>query len=65
MNWYLSLDANRFTQSQQECVMNLYVMQQAVQVMSIYDKEAASKGMQQLGSIVSQYQSRGGQMPQQ
>lgn len=63
MVWYTSLRQDRFMQSQQDCLMHLYIMNNAAQVASLYDKALAGKLMKQLNADASIYEGRGGRMP--
>ena len=62
MSWYLSLGQNHFNSSQRECMMNMYVMQQLVDIYARYDKALAKKKMAELQKVVTLYESRGGTM---
>ena len=62
MSWYLSLGQNHFNSSQRECMMNMYVMQQLVDIYARYDKALAKKKMAELQKVVTMYESRGGTM---
>ena len=62
MNWYLSLKQSRFTASQRDCMYNLYIMQQIVDMIAPYDKAAADKKTVELNHLMSTYQSRGGSL---
>ena len=62
MNWYLSLKQSRFTASQRDCMYNLYIMQQIVDMIAPYDKAAADKKTVELNRLMSTYQSRGGSL---
>ena len=62
MSWYLSLGQNHFNSSQRACMMNMYVMQQLVDIYARYDKALAKKKMAELQKVVTLYESRGGTM---
>ena len=62
MNWYLSLNQSRFNASQRECMINLYVMQQLVEVVAIHDKVLYKKMSIEMTQIVNAYENRGGRL---
>ena len=64
MRWYLHLNGNRFAQSQRECLTQFYIMQHLVSLMEDVDKQKADKLMNDLNTIYSAYESRGGQIPE-
>ena len=61
MTWYCSLSPTRFAQSQQECMMQIYVLQQALAVADIIDPAYADKLEKDFNNITMAYQSKGGQ----
>lgn len=63
MRWYLSLDANRFSMAQRDCLYQIYVMQSLIDLAEVMDSARADKMVQQLSSTVNTYQGRGGIMP--
>ena len=62
MNWYLSLKQSRFNASQRECMINLYIMQQLVEIVAIHDKALYKKMSIEMTQIVNAYENRGGQL---
>ena len=64
MDWYLSLDGNRFAQSMQDCALNLYVMREGISILEKVDKAAADRSMRDFIRIVNTYESKGGKIPQ-
>ena len=64
MRWYNSLTGNRFQQSQQDCLYQIYVMQSVYEMMSDLDKKRADQMANEFTAIISTYQQKGGQLPQ-
>ena len=62
MKFYLSLSQGRFTQSQNDCLTQLYVMQRITQIASLIDEGMASKLEEKLNSLAAAYSARGGQV---
>ena len=62
MKFYLSLSQGRFTQSQSDCLTQLYVMQRITQIASLIDEGMASKLEEKLNSLAAAYSARGGQV---
>ena len=62
VEYYLSLPQSRFTQSQNDCLTQFYVMQRISQIAEIVDENLAKKMDQQLNSYGATYTSRGGQL---
>ena len=60
MLWYCSLNGNRFAQSQQECMMQLYIMQQAISVAEMIEKPFADQLEKEFNGISMVYQGKGG-----
>ena len=64
MIWYNSLNGSRFAQSQQDCMMHLYILNLCAQTASMFDKSLEQRIMVQLDQDMKTYQGKGGQMPQ-
>ena len=64
LEWYMSLNDNRFSQSHNECITQLYVMQRLNRTTEMIDKALAEKQMKQIENYFARYSSRGGQFPQ-
>jgi hypothetical protein len=64
INWYLSLQGQRFTGSQNDCVMHIYIMQQIVKNASKTDPIWSNKKAAELEQFMQTYQSKGGQFGQ-
>ena len=62
MVWYNSLSGMRFTMSQQDCLMNLYIMNNCLQTAAMVDKVWAGKLQATLNADVHLYQGKGGRM---
>lgn len=60
VRWYLSLQGNRFTMSQNDILRNIYMMQATAEVEQLVDEKKAEKMMKQLNSLYSAYQAKGG-----
>ena len=63
LSYYLSLDANRFAQAQNDCIRQIMIMQSACEVASMVDQKTAKKYEDQLNKLYTLYHGRGGQMP--
>ena len=63
LSYYLSLDANRFAQAQNDCIRQIMIMQSTCEVASMVDQKTAKKYEAQLNKLYSLYHGRGGQMP--
>ena len=63
MSYYLSLDANRFAQAQNDCIRQIMIMQSTCEVASMVDQNTAKKYEDQLNKLYTLYHGRGGQMP--
>lgn len=64
MVWYNSLNGSRFVQSQQDCMMHIYVMSLCVDTAEIFDKALAKKLEAQLNADAATYHGKGGVLPQ-
>ena len=62
--WYLSLSKDRFLMSQRDCMLQLYVLNQALEVANSFDPAEARRINGILNRVAQQYSARGGQMPQ-
>ena len=63
LSYYLSLDANRFAQAQNDCIRQIMIMQSTCEVASMVDQKTAKKYEDQLYKLYTLYHGRGGQMP--
>ena len=60
MQWYCSLDGMRFSSSERDCMLHIYLMQQMLDVQDMISEEEADKKEQQLGAYMHLYQAKGG-----
>ena len=60
MTWYCSLDGYRFEGSQRDCMIQLYVMNQLVDLQTAIDEKKGEQKNQQLDAIVQLYHAKGG-----
>ena len=65
MQWYNSLDENRFAQSQYDCLRQIYTMNLCLDVAPIIDSKWSDQLMKKFEGSVRVYQERGGQLPMQ
>ena len=63
LSYYLSLDANRFAQAQNDCIRQIMIMQSTCEVASMVDQKTAKTYEDQLNKLYTLYHGRGGQMP--
>lgn len=63
LSYYLSLDANRFAQAQNDCIRQIMIMQSTCEVASMVDQKTAKKYEDKLNKLYTLYHGRGGQMP--
>ena len=63
LSYYLSLDANRFAQAQNDCIRQIMIMQSTCEVASMVVQKTAKKYEDQLNKLYTLYHGRGGQMP--
>ena len=65
MNWYLSEDNTNFLAAQRDCMTQLMIMQQTVEVANMCNRQMAAQEARIVNALFGQYRARGGQMPQQ
>jgi hypothetical protein len=65
MNWYLSEDNTNFLSAQRDCMTQLMIMQQTVEVAQMCNRQMAAQEARTVNALFGQYRARGGQMPQQ
>ena len=63
LNYYLSLNNDRFIQAQTDCIRQIMIMQSTIEVTEIIDRNLAKKYESQLNNLYTLYRGRGGQMP--
>ena len=62
--WYLSLNNDRFLQSQEDCLRNIMIMHQVSENAAMTDKKLAAGYDGRMKMFYNSYRARGGQMPQ-
>ena len=60
MQWYCSLDDMRFSSSQRECMINLYIMNQLLDLQDQIDPKISEKKDQQMQGLIQLYHAKGG-----
>ena len=64
LTFYCALDGSRFSSSQHDCMIQLYVMQQIVDVQELVDQKKADQLDQQLQGYMQLFESKGGSFGQ-
>ncbi len=64
MMWYCSLDGYRFDGSQRDCMIQLYVMNQLLDLQTAIDEKKGAQKDQQLEGLIQLYHSKGGRFEQ-
>jgi hypothetical protein len=62
--WYCSLDGYRFDGSQRDCMINIYAMNQLVDLQTSIDEKKGTQKDQQLEGLIQLYHSKGGRFEQ-
>ena len=65
MDWYLSLSSDHFSQSMNDCIRELTIMQQANEVANMIDPKLAKTTGKQFQYMFNMYRGKGGVLPQQ
>ena len=60
LQWYCSLDGYRFDGSQRDCMINIYLMNQLVDLQASIDEKKGAQKDQQLEGLIQLYHSKGG-----
>lgn len=60
--WYLSLNGNNFSMSQNDVLTQLYIMREILSVSELVDKNLAKKQTVTLNMLMNLYQSKGGRL---
>ncbi len=63
-NWYLSLDGSNFQGSMNDCIKQMYIMQQLNQITRLFDTKLAAKQEKEFNSFYNRYRGKGGQIPE-
>ena len=62
MMWYCSLDGFRFESAQNDCAIQLYIMQQLVALGDTFDKKWSDKRLQELTNLMTLFEQKGGNL---
>ena len=60
VNWYLALDGARFSSSQRDCVINIYIMQQTMGIAKSTNPAWAAVKEKEFGTLYKRYIQKGG-----
>ena len=60
LQWYCSLDAARFASSQRDCMINIYLMNQILNLQDTVDQKKSAQKEKQLQALSELYYSKGG-----
>jgi chromate transport protein ChrA len=63
VGWYLQLNQSYFNMSQNDCLTQLYILQQTADITNMVDAKLARKMSGQVNSYFALYQGKGGQIP--
>ena len=63
LSYYLSLDANRFAQAQNDCIRQIMIMQSICDVAGMVSPQLQKSYEKQLNALYTLYRGRGGSMP--
>ena len=64
LNYYLSLNADRFAQAQSDCIRQIMIMQSAAEVAGMVSPKLEALYAKQLNALYTLYHGRGGRMPE-
>ena len=62
MRWYCNLDGYRFEAAQNDCAVQLYIMQQLIGLADTFDQKWSDKHMKELNQLAAFYESKGGNL---
>ena len=62
MMWYCSLEGFRFESAQNDCAIQLYIMQQLVALGDTFDKKWSDKRLQELTNMMTLFEQKGGNL---
>ena len=62
MTWYTSLDSNVMKGYQQDCMLNVYIMQNCIEAADAVDKSFGDEMYKKLQAVANVYQDKGGQL---
>jgi hypothetical protein len=60
LRWYCTLDGSRFTMSQHDCMIHIYIMQQILELQQLVDDKKGEKRELELQGYMHIYESKGG-----
>ena len=63
-NWYLALDGSNFQGSMNDCIKQMYIMQQLNQITRLFDTNLAAKQEKEFNAFYNRYRGKGGQIPE-
>ena len=62
LRWYCSLESYRFDAAQNDCAIQLYIMQQLIALGDTFDQQWSDKHMKELNQLAGLYESKGGNL---
>jgi hypothetical protein len=62
MRWYCNLDGFRFEAAQNDCAVQLYIMQQLIGLGDTIDKKWTDKRVEELHKLAGFFESKGGNL---
>lgn len=62
MNWYLSLNQNRFLSAKHECLLNIYTLQSLVELSKTHGSAKTPNRVKEFNAIMDHYLQRGGSL---
>ena len=62
MRWYCTLEGFRFDAAQNDCAIQLYIMQQLIALADTFDEKWADKHMQELNQLAGLFEQKGGNL---
>ena len=62
MRWYCALEGFRFDSAQNDCAIQLYIMQQLVALADTFDSQWADKHMKELSQLAALFEQKGGNL---
>ena len=62
LRWYCTLDGYRFDSSQNDCAVQLYIMQQLIALADTFDEKWGDKRMKELNNLAELFESKGGNL---
>ena len=60
LKWYCSLGGMRFASAQRDCMLHIFILQQAAMDGASADREWSEKKLKELDGLVNMYRSKGG-----